>query len=286
MAGKFFFFPSILESLMEEELKEYKKSRGNSLMFQLIKVANLENLEYWKKYKYDSEDEQVHRVKGLLRIIFRDAKTLKIQTGEHTSAVSKIVQRYNEANFGNTNVFLSSFEASASATTTASSSSKIIGRKVDMMLVGSNNIELAICEFKVGDNATKLEEQQEKCLRLNASILKHLKCTKEEEEVVAFVWGGMSGELFSLRQDKDGMMIAKSLSKLLLPRDIRLINEQFKQSIIALYNWKAFLVQQDDRLELAVPGVRSYCPEAPEICFSPKRQNQTLFIYIPALLVS
>ncbi|KAI8354086.1 hypothetical protein EDC96DRAFT_269859 [Choanephora cucurbitarum] len=253
---------------MEEELQEYKKNRGNSLQFQLIKIAKyiLENLEYWKKYKFDSEDEQVHRVKGLLRIIFRDVKTLKIQTGEHTSSASKVVQRYNEENFGNFDVFLSSSEATATTTsatpaTTSTSSGKIIGRKVDMMLVGNNNTELAICEFKVGENPTKLEAQEGKCLRLNASILRHLRSMREEEdEVVAFVWGGMSGELFSLRQDKDEIMIARSLSKLFLPWDIRLVNEQFKQSIVALYNWKAFLVQQDDRLELTVPGVRSHPP--------------------------
>ncbi|OBZ82733.1 hypothetical protein A0J61_09220 [Choanephora cucurbitarum] len=114
---------------------------------------------------------------------------------------------------------------------------------------------MAICKFRIGENTVILEAQEGYYFRLNASILKCLKALREEEVVVAF-----------------------SLSRLFVPLDIRLINEEFSQPVAALYNLKAFSVQQAERPELTLSGIRSRYPQVPElnsyeIQSSPDRRN-------------
>jgi hypothetical protein len=52
----------------------------------------------------------------------------------------------------------------------------------------------------------------------------------------------MTGELFCLEEDED-ITLARSHCKACLPSNLEMIDEQFKKSLIGLYEWKVKLVK-------------------------------------------
>lgn len=127
-----------------------------------------------------------------------------------------------------------------SNTTDDSINSNIVGKKIDISIYGSHDLELSLTEVKPGSEIPKLQKQESKCLRDNQCIYFNLKdLSVNNDFIMGSLWGGMEGKLIYIKY-VDGCGIAKVRSKLTLPSHMLLLGDFYK-TVLSFYEYKVRL---------------------------------------------
>ncbi|KAI8362772.1 hypothetical protein BD560DRAFT_437057 [Blakeslea trispora] len=228
---------------------------------------SLSNIGDWESSE-TTEAQVVSNISMILKNIFKNTK-LKVVIGEISAECTKETRKIHEA------IFSGGHSSSAYTGNIPSSkrSKNICGRKADLAVRGEGGVELALCEFKAGRNATTLKKQEGKNLRYNQCVLEALKEHGLNRRIIAFNWGGNRGEMFSLEEVK-GVFLATSINgQLVLPVDPRLLNQAFVDTMITFCAWRRHLVALNEEAFVAkimreVESSRKRKRFA--TCFSPK----------------
>ncbi|OBZ84625.1 hypothetical protein A0J61_07315, partial [Choanephora cucurbitarum] len=156
-----------IKHVLTEQLALVNLNKRSDMRYELLQAASyiLHNVEKWESQNERSEAEVVGQVNEMLKIVFNSSK-LKIKIGEIGAACTRENRKSRETSF-------SGGSSSSFMTGSSSSSSKknINARKIDLMIMGANDVELSICEFKAKDEYRSLTKQSGKCARLNQALL-------------------------------------------------------------------------------------------------------------------
>ncbi|KAI8367872.1 hypothetical protein EDC96DRAFT_148658 [Choanephora cucurbitarum] len=189
-----------------------------------------------RKRKRNAECTYVNKVTNLLDLVV-GSSDLYVEPGETISAATKMVRVANEHFFG-----WSSSEAT--------STNNLSGCKADILLMGGEDVELVVYEFKTDKCSASTKASDDcKATRLNKCIKEVLVRGGVTEVTFSMSWSRNSGKLYMTKKI-EGVDVVVGLEDLIYPTTIEeVLSEAFKKTIMSLYKIKKSSKHIIDRYE-------------------------------------